>query len=380
VIYFDMAGVVDKEKGNWFVNGNNVAVSASEGLTLVYDPESETLVSAVTADGVYYFRRGGIIPALLSEEVVGTWYCYEVERDGKTIEGKEDDFVFKFNEDSTAQLYLRWGENYEKAETYWSLSGSTVRVVNEEDPDSVIEFVYNKENDSLTAVITGDGTYHLRRGGKITEFITYDESVNEADCFVGGTVSVKIGASDGKAVTNVLTECDGNAMTCALRRDGDDMYLDVTFKEAGNHSVKISADGYAPAVIYFDVNGEKPTKRLLGDVNGDGVYTADDASLILAYYAYLSGFGDTADGTPMTLEQWLYSSNKYDPDKIRGISNNTGDTNCNGRFDPDDASNLLGYYAYASGFTKENEREMMTFVEWLLDKKLITEEQAKALD
>ena len=71
---------------------------------------------------------------------------------------------------------------------------------------------------------------------------------------------------------------------------------------------------------------------------------------------------------------------KYDPDKIRGISNNTGDTNCNGRFDPDDASNLLGYYAYASGFTKENEREMMTFVEWLLDKKLITEEQAKALD
>ena len=57
-----------------------------------------------------------------------------------------------------------------------------------------------------------------------------------------------------------------------------------------------------------------------------------------------------------------------------------GDTNRDGKYSADDASNVLAYFTYASGFASGHESEMMSFVEWLLDKKVITAEQAKALE
>lgn len=287
----------------------------------------------------------------------------------------DDSYVWVFNDDGVIVTFDKQkSAGYKKGYRSWSVSGNNVYV------SDTISGTYDPKKGLITLVIDSNTTYYLRRGGVLREYITY-ETPDPKDCFKGGYTSIKIGTSDGRALSQFDYEIEGRGLEYYnIREVNGQMYADVGYNTAGPKFAIIKAKGYVTANIGFDVTEENPNlKHKFGDIDGDGKYSSDDASLILAYYAFLSGFGDTADGTPMTLEQWLYSSHKYDPDKIRGISNNTGDTNCNGRFDPDDASNLLGYYAYASGFAPGEEGKMLVLPLWLAEQHIISEEQAVAL-
>lgn len=76
------------------------------------------------------------------------------------------------------------------------------------------------------------------------------------------------------------------------------------------------------------------------DSNGDGKVDASDASAVLKYYTWLSTSGTQAEGQAAWAEFCLDNPN-LDP-------NAYPDFNGDGKVDARDASNLLGYYSFAS--------------------------------
>jgi len=94
---------------------------------------------------------------------------------------------------------------------------------------------------------------------------------------------------------------------------------------------------------YLKMNGTKPPKYILGDVNSDGMINAIDASAVLTYYAKVS----TNKGGGLDENQKL-----------------AADTDCDGFINSLDASFILAYYAYVST-TKD---EPVSFEEYMKNK------------
>lgn len=82
------------------------------------------------------------------------------------------------------------------------------------------------------------------------------------------------------------------------------------------------------------------------DANGDGRVDASDASIVLGYYADLSTGVVPAELSGQEAWAWYCQNVKtyLDPDAFP-------DFNGDGRIDASDASNILGYYAYAATYS-----------------------------
>ena len=143
-----------------------------------------------------------------------------------------------------------------------------------------------------------------------------------------------------------ITDKDGNTIPAAIKtikESGNDTDSSITFvltpkdkTDLEGASVNLTADAvtYAGAasnpVVQPLVKGEEsdiPGDILLGDVTGDGLVDATDASSILQEYAALS------TGNPSGYTE---------------LQRKAGDVNFDDMIDASDASNILQYYAYLS--------------------------------
>ena len=143
-----------------------------------------------------------------------------------------------------------------------------------------------------------------------------------------------------------ITDKDGNTIPAAIKtikESGNDTDSSITFvltpkdkTDLEGASVNLTADAVTYAgtasnpVVQPLVKGEEsdiPGYILLGDVTGDGLVDATDASSILQEYAALS------TGNPSGYTE---------------LQRKAGDVNFDDMIDASDASNILQYYAYLS--------------------------------
>ena len=168
---------------------------------------------------------------------------------------------------------------------------------------------------TIPDTVTGIGHNAFASCSSLTS-VTIPESVEDigvqafANCAALGEVTIL--APDAKIYDRATTFANDNISYSGVIRGYDGSTAEIW---AGKY-------GYR-----FESLGERPAEYSFGDVNGDGVIDAVDASEVLAYYARVS----------------------TDQDGGFGIKQQAAaDVDMNGFIDSVDASDILAYYAYVS--------------------------------
>ena len=92
-------------------------------------------------------------------------------------------------------------------------------------------------------------------------------------------------------------------------------------------AARVSLDGYMTALL----NAQRPTTYFAGDINGDGMISDDDLTMLKRYLTYLNIIKNGLAGKHVSSE-W----------KLEGSSLEAADVNGDGTVDKDDEKELKG--------------------------------------